>query len=164
MSISNIQTLSLNPHYFSMLIQSFLTGYARECEFNLALFVIPILQYKNTRNVLKTANAKSRIDTIFASNNHIGKTEISGASKFAGFFERVAYFESYSKEAIIILFNEKKIEIKKSKILLRQELDYKKCIGGDKEDPIKIWLRSAYYLGQIFSKSSKFDIISFLRG
>ena len=147
-----------------MLIQSFLTGYARECEFNLALFVIPILQYKNTRNVLKTANARSRIDTIFASGDHFGKTEISGASKFAGFFERVAFFESYSKEAIIILFNEKKIQMKNSKILLCQEFDYKKCIEGDKEEPIKIWLRCAYYLGHIFSKSSKFDIISFLRG
>lgn len=147
-----------------MLIQSFLTGYARECEFNLVLFVIPILQYKNTRNVLKTANARSRIDTIFASGDHFGKTEISGASKFAGFFERVAFFESYSKEAIIILFNEKKIQMKNSKILLCQELDYKKCIEGDKEEPIKIWLRCAYYLGHIFSKSSKFDIISFLRG
>lgn len=32
MSISNIKKLSMNPHFYSLLMQSFLSGYEKPCD------------------------------------------------------------------------------------------------------------------------------------
>lgn len=46
MSISNIKKLSMNPHFYSLLMQSFLSGYEKPCEIKLPFMAIPILLYE----------------------------------------------------------------------------------------------------------------------
>ena len=45
MSINNIKKLSMNPHFYSLLMQSFLSGYEKPCEIKLPFMAIPILLY-----------------------------------------------------------------------------------------------------------------------
>ena len=58
----------------------------------------------------------------------------------------------YSKEALIILYSENKVILKNGyiEILEEEKIDFKKY----KED-LREWFKCAYYLGIIFSKSSK---------
>ena len=67
MSINKIKTLTMNPHFFSLLMQSFLSGYGKPCEIKLACMAIPILLYVESREKLVNANRRSRIDTLFQS-------------------------------------------------------------------------------------------------
>ena len=46
MSINNIKKLSMNPHFYSLLMQSFLSGYEKPCEIKLPFMAIPISPLK----------------------------------------------------------------------------------------------------------------------
>lgn len=158
MSISKIKTLSLNPHFYSLLMQSFLSGYGKPCELRLAFMSIPILLYSDSRDKLKNANKASRIDTLFKSPQFIREVSISGKTRLSGYLERYDYLKPYCKEAIIILASEKKLAIEGKNLVLLQKLDYKKFNGIVKE-----WMKCAFYLGVIFSKSTV-DHLSYFLG
>lgn len=158
MSISKIKTLSLNPHFYSLLMQSFLSGYGEPCELRLAFMSIPILLYSDSRDKLKNANKASRIDTLFKSPQFIREVSISGKTRLSGYLERYDYLKPYCKEAIIILASEKKLAIEGKNLVLLQKLDYKKFKGIVKE-----WMKCAFYLGVIFSKSTV-DHLSYFLG
>ena len=57
----------MNPHFYSLLMQSFLSGYEKPCEIKLPFMAIPILLYAESREKLVNANRRSRIDTLFQS-------------------------------------------------------------------------------------------------
>ena len=158
MSISKIKTLSLNPHFYSLLMQSFLSGYGKPCEPRLAFMSIPILLYSDSRDKLKNANKASRIDTLFKSPQFIREVNISGKTRLSGYMERYDYLIPYCKDAIIILASEKKLTIEGKNLVLLQKLDYKKYKGIVKE-----WMKCAFYLGVIFSKSTV-DHLSYFLG
>ena len=69
-----------------------------------------------------------------------------------------SYLKPYCKEAIIILASEKKLAIEGKNLVLLQKLDYKKFKGIVKE-----WMKCAFYLGVIFSKSTV-DHLSYFLG
>jgi len=52
MSIENIKRLSMNTHFYSLLTQSFLTGYEKPCELKLVFMALPILIHKESREKL----------------------------------------------------------------------------------------------------------------
>lgn len=52
----------MNPHFYSLLMQSFLSGYEKPCEIKLPFMAIPILLYAESREKLVNANRRSRID------------------------------------------------------------------------------------------------------
>lgn len=158
MSISKIKTLSLNPHFYSLLMQSFLSGYGKPCELRLAFLSIPILLYSDSRDKLKSANKASRMDTLYNSPLVIREISISGKTRLSGFLERYDYLKPYCKEALIILASEKKLAIEGKNLVLLQKLDYKKFNSNVKE-----WMRCAFYLGVIFSKSTV-DHLSYFLG
>lgn len=81
MGITSIKTLSMNPHFYSLLIQSFLTGYNNACRIKTAFLVLPILLHSDSREKLLNANARSRIDTLFQSTKEIRQYEISGKTE-----------------------------------------------------------------------------------
>lgn len=64
----------MNPHFYSLLMQSFLSGYEKPCEIKLPFMAIPILLYAESREKLVNANKKSRIDTLFQSLKLLMKT------------------------------------------------------------------------------------------
>lgn len=88
MSINKIKTLTMNPHFFSLLMQSFLSGYGKPCEIKLACMAIPILLYVESREKLVNANRRSRIDTLFQSPQIIEDNRISGKIRLSGFLDR----------------------------------------------------------------------------
>ena len=158
MSINNIKKLSMNPHFYSLLIQAFLSGYNKTCDLKLVFMVLPFILNAESREKLITANIRSRIDTLFQSKQCISDVNISGKSVFAGYTERYALLKPYCNEVLIILFSEKKIIINNSKIELIETIDYrnfKGFVGG--------WMRCAFYLGVIFSKATN-DQLSFILG
>ena len=118
MSINYIKRLSMNPHFYSLLMQSFLSGYEKPCEIKLTFMAIPILLYAESREKLINANKRSRIDTLFQSSQTIGENKISGKTRLSGYVDRYNLLKQYCKEAIIILSSEKKIVLKDHKIFL----------------------------------------------
>lgn len=147
----------MNPHFYSLLIQSFLSGYEKPCEIKLTFMAIPILLYAESREKLINANKKSRIDTLFQSSQTIGENKISGKTRLSGYVDRYNLLKQYCKEAIIILSSEKKIVLKDHKIFLIQKIDYKNFNGNIRE-----WIRCAFYLGVVFSKATENHLSFFL--
>ena len=88
MSINNIKKLSMNPHFYSLLIQSFLSGYEKPCEIKLPFMAIPILLYAESREKLVNANKRSRIDTLFQSSQVVEDNKISGRTRLSGYIDR----------------------------------------------------------------------------
>ena len=158
MSINNIKKLTMNPHFYSLLIQSFLSGYEKPCEIKLPFMAIPVLLYAESREKLVNANKRSRIDTLFQSPQIIDDSKISGKTRLSGFIDRYNFLKPYCKEAIIILFSEDKIVINNYKITLIERIDYKSFEGI-----IRDWIKCAFYLGVIFSKTNE-DHLSFFLG
>ncbi len=157
MSINNIKKLSMNPHFYSLLIQSFLSGYEKPCEIKLPFMAIPILLYAESREKLVTANTRSRLDTLFQSPQIVEESKISGKTRLSGYVDRYNSLKPYCKEAIIILSSEDKMVIDNHKIVLIQKVNYKNFEGT-----IRDWIRCAYYLGVVFSKTTEEHLSFFL--
>ena len=159
MSIENIKRLSMNTHFYSLLIQSFLTGYEKTCELKLVFMALPILIHKESREKLCNANIKSRIDTLFQSEQVVGNSKISGRTRLTGYIDRYNALKPYSKESIIILCSENKVVINNEhKLIVVKKIDYKSFSGI-----VKNWVKCAYYLGIIFSKTTD-DHLSYFLG
>ena len=159
MSIENIKRLSMNTHFYSLLIQSFLTGYEKPCELKLVFMALPILIHKESREKLCNANIKSRIDTLFQSEQVIGNSKISGRTRLTGYIDRYNALKTYSKESVIILCSENKVVINNEhKLIVVKKVDYKSFSGI-----VKNWVKCAYYLGIIFSKTTD-DHLSYFLG
>lgn len=63
----------------------------------------------------------------------------------------------YCKEATIILSSEEKIVFNDHKIVLIKKIDYKNFEGA-----IKNWIKCAFYLGVVFSKTTEDHLSIFL--
>ena len=159
MSIENIKRLSMNTHFYSLLIQSCLTAYEKPCELKLVFMALPILIHKESREKLCNANIKSRIDTLFQSEQVVGNSKISGRTRLTGYIDRYNALKPYSKESIIILCSENKVVINNEhKLIVVKKIDYKSFSGI-----VKNWVKCAYYLGIIFSKTTD-DHLSYFLG
>ena len=159
MSIENIKRLSMNTHFYSLLIQSFLSGYEKPCEIKLAFMALPILIHKESREKLNNANTKSRIDTLFQSDQIIGDSKIAGRTRLTGYINRYNALNPYCKEVIIILCSENKVVISNEhKLITVKKIDYKNFYGT-----VKSWIKCAYYLGIAFSKTTE-DHLSYFLG
>lgn len=148
----------MNTHFYSLLIQGFLSGYGKPCEIKLAFMALPVLLYAESREKLVTANKRSRIDTLFQSPQNVGENKISGKTRLSGYVDRYNMLKPYCKETLIILFSEDKIVINNRKILLIKEIEYKNYEGTIKE-----WIKCAFYLGVVFSKTNE-DHLSYFLG
>ena len=139
-------------------MQSFLSGYEKPCEVKLPFMAIPILLYAESREKLVNANSRCRIDTLFQSPQIVEENKISGKTRLSGYIDRYNSLKPYCKEAIIILSSEEKIAFSEHKIVLIKKIDYKDFTGT-----VKVWIRCAFYLGVIFSKTTE-DHLSFFLG
>ena len=158
MSITNIKKLSMNTHFYSLLIQGFLSGYDKPCEIKLPFMALPILLYVESREKLVTANKRSRIDTLFQSSQIIEESKISGKTRLSGYVDRYNSLKPYCKEALIILSSEDKIVFNNHKIRLIKKIEYKNFEGT-----IRDWIKCAFYLGVVFSKTTE-DHLSYYLG
>jgi hypothetical protein len=159
MSIEQIQILSFNVNFFGKLIQSFLSGYGYPCEYKMIFYVLPIIMYKESRDKLLCANRRSRMETLFQSQTTLPinkNIKISGKTNLAGFLKRFEELNSYTKQALIILSNEKKIELNK-RVILKKKEDYHQYTGE-----VKNWMRASFYLGTIFTNTSNENLTYFL--
>lgn len=158
MSITNIKKLSMNTHFYSLLIQGFLSGYDKPSEMKLPFMALPILLYVESREKLVTANKRSRIDTLFQSSQIIEESKISGKTRLSGYVDRYNSLKPYCKEALIILSSEDKIVFNNHKIRLIKKIEYKNFEGT-----IRDWIKCAFYLGVVFSKTTE-DHLSYYLG
>lgn len=159
MSIKNIEILSMNSHFYALLFRGFLSGYNKPCEIRMLFMALPILLYSDSRKKLLSANKKSKMESLFNKPKDLDNDDkISGKSDLAGYISRFEDAKGLSKKAIIILCSQGKISLKGNKVLLVSDpikhLSYK----GE----VKQWIRAAYYLGIIFSKTSENHLNYFL--
>lgn len=118
---------------------------------------IPILLYAESREKLVTANRRSRVDTLFQTQQIVGESKISGRTRLSGYVDRYDMLKPYCKEALIILSSEDKIVIDNHKIVLTRKIDYKNFEGAIKE-----WIKCAFYLGVVFAKTTQEHLSFFL--
>lgn len=158
MSVSKIKSLSVNPHFYALLLQGFLSGYEKPCEIKLLFWALPILLTGDSRKKLETANKNSRFGTLFQTPISIEDEKISGKTRLSGYIDKYNSIKPFCKEAIIILSSEGKIILNDFKITLVENIDYKNFDGS-----VKSWVKSAFYLGIIFSKATD-DLLSYFLG
>ena len=159
MSIKNIKILYMNSHFYALLFMGFLSGYNKPCEVRTLFMALPILLYSDSRKKLLSANKTSKIESLFNKLKNMDDNEkISGKSDLAGYIKRFEDIKGLSKKAIIILYSQDKISLEGNKVFLISDpinhLSYK----GE----IKSWIRAAYYLGIIFSKTNEDRLNYFL--
>lgn len=148
----------MNEHYYALLLQCFLTGYGRPCHIKIALMSLPILMSSKSREKLKTARKTSRIDTVFSDKQKVCGNDISGRERLSGFIQRYNILLPYGKKSIIILSSEKKITVTGKELSILKDVDYKAYSGE-----IRDWLRCAFYLGTILSKTT-YDHLAYYLG
>lgn len=159
MSIDKLRILSLNPHFSGKIIQNFIQGYGKPADLKLIFYVLPIVLYKDSRNKLCSANSRSSMESLFQSKMDFGGTDtlkLSGKVCLAGFVERFNLLKKETKHALIILSNAGKINLD-GYVSLKTEDKYSNYSGN-----MKTTLKAAYYLGVVFSKSSKEHLNFFL--
>lgn len=158
MSIENIQTLSMNAHFYGLLLQGFLSGYNKPCEIRLVFMELPILLYSESRKKLATAKSTSKMETLFNTPESLDKSiKISGKVKLSGYLKRYEELKPFSKKALIILYSEKKIVVNENKIVLIEPIKYL-----DFDGTVREWIKAAYYLGVVFAKSNEDHLNYFL--
>ena len=143
----------MNPHFYALLIQGFLSGYGSPCEIKLVFIAITILINADTRKPLKKANINSRFETLYGSAQVFYDKSVSGKALFAGFVEQYNTVFSYVRKAIIILCSEKKTSLNSSKLVCLSPIDF-----HNYNEPTRSWIRSSFYLGKIMQKSSNATI------
>lgn len=158
MSIKNIETLSLNPHFFKQLIGAFLTGYGKPCDLKLVFMVLPILLYAPSREKLENANSRSKLESLFNGKFQIEDRSISGRTRLAGFFSRYKMLNEAIKKTIIILHSQGDIKISGTLISAIRSVDY-----STHKNKIRAWMKAAHYLGVIFS-NDEIEHISYFLG
>lgn len=158
MSLKNIETLSLNPHFFKHMIICFLSGYGKPCDLKLIFMVLPILLYAPSRKKLSSAKSTSRLESLFRAQVEVdGKIKLSGKTRLSGFMSRYKMLQPATKKTIIILHNQGLISINGRYIVTNKTVFYK-----DYSISISSWMKAAYYLGVVFSKSTEDHITYFL--
>lgn len=158
MSLKNIETLSLNPHFFKHLIVCFLTGYGKPCDLKLVFMVLPILLYAPSREKLASAKSTSRLESLFGAQVEFDEnTKLSGKTRLSGFLSRYEMLQPATKKTIIILHSQELISIDGRYIAAIKTASYK-----DFNKHISNWMKAAYYLGVVFSKSTENHIAYFL--
>ena len=95
---------------------------------------------------------------MFQSPQIVDESKISGKTRLSGYVDRYNSLKPYCKKAIIILSSEEKIAVSNQKIVLIKKVNYK-----DFEGAIKDWIKCAFYLGVVFSKTTE-DHLSFFLG
>ena len=158
MSIKNIETLPLNPHFFKKLIAAFLTGYGKSCDLKLVFMVLPILLYAPSREKLENANSRSKLESLFNTKFEIEDQNISGKTRLSGFFSRYKMLGDATKKTIIILHSQGDIKISGTLISVTRAVDY-----STYKNKIRTWMKAAHYLGVIFS-NDEIEHISYFLG
>ena len=158
MSIEHIQILSMNSHFYGMLLQGFLSGYNKPCEARLVVMALPILLYSESRKKLSNANSRSKMETLFNKYEKLDNDmKISGKVRLSGYLKRFEELKIYSKKSLIILYSEKKVIIKENKIFLLKPIKYL-----DFGSTVREWIKAAHYLGVVFAKSNEDHLHYFL--
>lgn len=158
MSLKKVEILSLNPHFFKHLILCFLSGYGKPCDVKLVFMVLPILLYAPSRKKLASAISTSRLESLFNAPIEMDEqSKLSGKTRFTGFITRYETLQPITKKTIIILHSEKAISISARYIMSNKIVSYK-----DYGKTISTWMKAAYYLGGVFTKTSEEHISYFL--
>ncbi|TJZ65855.1 three component ABC system middle component [Bacillus velezensis] len=158
MSIESIQALSMNSHFYSVLLQGFLSGYNKPCEMRLVFMALPILLHSESRKKLASAKSTSKIETLFNKPEKLkNDTKVSGKVKLAGYLSRFNELKPFSKKALVILYSKKKIVINEKKIILIEPIKYL-----DFDSSAREWIKAAHYLGVVFAKTNEDHLNYFL--
>jgi hypothetical protein len=148
----------MNPHFYGLLLQGFLSGYKKPCEMRFIFMVLPILLYSESREKLATARNTSKMETIFNKSEEIeDNVKTSGKVKLAGYFKRYEELTPFSKKALIILYTKKKIALTEKKVVLINPIKYLDFDGS-----VRRWVRASYYLGVIFANTNEDHLNYFL--
>ncbi|WP_088044509.1 three component ABC system middle component [Bacillus sp. EAC] len=147
MSIKHIENLSLNPFFCSDILHHFLCGYKNQkIDIGLIYLVLPFIYYKDTRNLLISANKRSDIYTLF-------KDKKDNRVSLVGMQERIKFFREYTNQSLVVGHNEKKFWVDKQ-ISVLEKVNYKQI----KSEQIRDYFRAAHYLGIILSKYDYKDV------
>lgn len=157
MSISKIKELSMNPHFYALLMQGVLSGYEKPCTIKLLFMSLSILLHDESRDKLYCAKTNSSFSSLFESGLVVEEKKLSGKVRLVGFLERYNFLIPYCKEAIIILFSENKIEFNDYKIINKEKINYKTYNGI-----MKKWMKTAIYLGKLLSNTTNETLSYFL--
>ncbi|APC39966.1 three component ABC system middle component [Clostridium estertheticum] len=158
MSITHIETLVYNPIFLSKVIQSFMTGYGKDVDIKTIFYVLPIVMYKDSREILNSARSNSTLYSTFSKDNDFDNYGLKLNTKFC-LNQITGIFDDYieiTKQSIIVLSNQHKI-LFNGKVSLLEKFEFKKS-----PNLIREYFKAAYYLGIILNKIEVIEFEDFL--
>jgi len=141
MKIENINDILFSPLLTSNLVLYFLSGTKNnKIKIELIYFVLPIIYNSTLRNKLLKCKSSSSLKTFLTDDIKIDLIDLS---------KRMQAYNTLTNESIITLSNYIKIEI--SDFLSIQQEDVVN-FKNEKNEILREYYKSAFYLGLIFSK------------
>lgn len=148
MSSEYISNLSINPFFCSKLIYYFILGHKEKVDFPRTYLVLPYVMYEPSRTVLYKARKDSNFYSLFVENDK--------SINLGGIERRYTMYKELTKQSVITATNEGLIKIiENSEVQSNKKNDYKK----EKDNNLKIFYRSSYYLGLVFSNYRTIDLL-----
>ncbi len=143
----HIQILNANPFFCGLIFQSFYKGYEKEnCPLLLHYLVLPIILFNDTRQILTEITKREDF------NKFVNENKLT----FIDLQTKIWNMQSITNSTLIYLHNHEKIKLK-SDVEILQNLSYEKYF-----DDLKIYLRSAYYLGYLLKNEETQQIFKTL--
>jgi hypothetical protein len=158
MRIEEIKVLTMNPHFYSFMIENFLSGYGKECEIEKVFYALPLLVYSESREKLSRANIKSIIETVYASKRNPNDQKYpSERVRLIGYKDRYDILVPYVKKSLIILYSKESIVVDNKNIKLLRLKKFNQYKGS-----IRQYAKAAHYLGVIFAKTDLKNLKNYL--
>ena len=146
MQVNNIKILSYNSFFGARLLAYFLSGCTeRKIKYELIFLVLPIISQEKARSILKTANNKSTLQTMFLN-------KVEGNISTANLNKKLSYFSQLTHTSLIVAANDFGVTVDEY-LYISAPLSYKLELNNY----MKEYYRSAFYLGYILSNNNYFD-------
>jgi len=132
----HIQILNTNPFFCGLIFQSFYKGYEKKtCALLLHYLVLPIILFNDTRQILIGITKREDF------NKFVNENKLT----FIDLQTKIWNMKTITNLTLIYLQNHEKIKLK-SDVEIFQNISYEKY-----SEDLKIYLRSAYYLGYLLT-------------
>lgn len=164
MGAIEINRIINSPFFSSEIIHSFICGYQKDLHYSVLMFVLPIIYNGDCRKKFNSANNRSDIYSLFASNKKYYNNQVSLSSKIDlySIFQNNTDLINLTQKAIIILSTKDEIAIDSKGFIINKNID--KSFERIKNKDIKEYIRSSYYLGVILSKNNINEFLELMKG
>lgn len=146
MNYKDIQILSYNSFFGSVLITHFLSGCDNyQIRNELIFLLLPLVFNNESREILNKCNSRSTLNSTFLDS-------VEGRTSLGGLEKRVVYFRKMTQTSLIVSAEKYNIIIS-NHIKINDPIEFNK----EKDPYLKEFYKASHYCGKILSKNDLLD-------